>query len=255
MKIFFMGNNWVGWQTLRWMRDHEEQIVGLAIHPEGMSKYGAEILEAARLPEDRVFDGSALDDPGVIEQIRALEPDIGISVYLGYILRPAFLDLFPEGCINLHPSYLPFNRGVHPNVWSIVEGTPAGATIHFIDAGVDTGTILARELIEIDPVDTGKTLYHKLEKICVDLFIRTWPSIKEGTIPAQPQELDEGTVHRLSDLSAIDRIDLDGKYTARELIDLIRARSFPPWPGAYFEADGRRVYLRLELEYGEEDEE
>ncbi|MFC1628327.1 methionyl-tRNA formyltransferase [Gemmatimonadota bacterium] len=255
MKIFFMGNNWVGWQTLQWLKEHEEQVVGLAIHPEGMSKYGAEILEAARLPEDCVFDGSTLDDPEVIERVRALDPDIGVSVYLGYILRPAFIDLFPGGCINLHPSYLPYNRGVHPNVWSIVEGTPAGVTIHLIDPGVDTGAILARDLVEVEPVDTGETLYHKLEKACVDLFRRTWPSIREGTAVQQSQADEEGTSHRVSDLSMIDRIELDQTCTARELIDLIRAMTFPPHSGAFFDAEGRRVHLRLELEYGQESEE
>ncbi len=253
MKIFFMGNNWVGWQTLQWLRDQDAEIVGLAIHPDGMSKYGAEILGSADLPEERVFDGSNLDDPGIIEQVRALAPDMGVSVFLGFILRPTFLDIFPRGCINLHPSFLPYNRGVHPNVWSIVESTPAGATIHFIDSGVDTGDILAREQVEVEPVDTGQTLYHKLEQVCVDLFIRTWPAVMDGTIAPQPQESGAGTSHRVSDLAPLDRIDLDQTCTARELIDLIRARTFPPYSGAYFESEGRRVHLRLELEYGEEE--
>ncbi len=249
MKIFFMGNNWVGWQTLQWLRDQKAEIVGLAIHPDGMSKYGEEILESASLPEDRVFDGSKLDDPDIIDQVRRLAPDMGVSVYLGYIIRTAFLDIFPRGCINLHPSFLPFNRGVHTNVWSIIEGTPAGATIHLIDSGVDTGAILAQEQVEVEPIDTALSLYQKLEKKCVDLFIQTWPAIREGTITPQPQQPDAGTSHRISDLATIDRLDPDETCTVQEVIDLIRARTFQPYSGVYVESEGRRI----ELEYGEED--
>lgn len=255
MKIFFMGNNRLGLQVLRLLLEQGEQVIGIAIHPEGKRKFGQEILEVAGLSDDRVFDGSTLDNPEVMEQVRALSPDIGISVLFGYILIPTFLDLFPRTCVNLHTACLPWNRGAHPNVWSIIDGTPAGVTLHEIDAGIDTGAVLARLPVAVDVIDTGETLYRKLEEAGLALFIDAWPGLREGTLLPEPVDEGEGSFHRVSDMASIDRIDLDGKYTARELIDLIRARSFPPWPGAYFEADGHRVYLRLELEYREEDEE
>jgi methionyl-tRNA formyltransferase len=254
MNVFFLGNNRLGWRALRWLRERGERLVGMAIHPEENGKFREEILHAAALPADRVFDGATLDDPGVLHRVRSLEPDLGISVFFGYILRPAFFELFPRGCVNLHTSCLPYNRGMHPNVWSIVDGTPAGVTLHVVDAGVDTGAILAQDAVEVEPIDTGRSLYRKLEDAALALLAREWPALVAGTLVPRPCDSTEGTSHRRRDLATLDVIELDRTYKARELIDLIRARTFPPYPGAYFEVDGRRVYLRLDLQYGEDEE-
>jgi len=249
MRIFFLGNNWVGWQVLKWLKEQNEQIVGVAIHPLGKRKCGDEIIDCAQVSPEHIFDGAQIHQPKVLEEIKGLHPDIGLSVFFGYILRPEFLALFPDGVINLHPAYLPYNRGAYPNVWSIVEGTPAGVTLHYIDVGVDTGDIIAQQEVPIEPVDTGETLYHKLERACVALFKETWPLLRSGQVPRVPQRREEGTFHLTQDVEQIDHIDLDSTYTARELIDIVRARTFPPYPGAYFVHEGRRVYLRLQLFY------
>ena len=247
MRILFLGNNWLGWKTLEWLVARGEDVVGLVRHPEHRSRYGSELESAADLTSDRIFDGSRLQEPEVLDAVRALHPDVGVSVLFGYILKPEFLESLPQGCVNLHPSYLPYNRGAHPNVWSIVEGTPAGVTLHYLDAGVDTGPILAQERIAVEPVDTGATLYHRLERAGFELFQEAWPKFRAGRLEARKQTADEGSYHRASDLDRLDRIDLNRTYRARDLINLIRARTFPPYSGAWFEEAGRRVYLRLEL--------
>lgn len=252
MRILFLGNNWVGWRVMKWLEEQDEQVVGLVIHPPEKQKYGDEIVDSAQLDPSCIFDGARINQPETLEAIQALEPDIGLSILFDYILEPEFLDLFPSGVVNLHPAYLPYNRGQYPNVWSIIEGTPAGVTLHYIDPGIDTGDIIARLQVPIEPVDTGETLYHKLERVCVDLFKETWPKIRSGQAPRIPQSENEGTYHRTEDVKDIDRINLDRKYTARELIDIIRARTFPPYPGAYFVHQGCQVYLRLQLLYEEQ---
>ena len=249
MRILFLGNNWVACQVVRWLRERNEQIVGLVVHPPHKRKYGDEIIRSAQVRPAHIFDGSHLREPDVLQAIKALRPDIGLSILFDYILRGEFLDLFPAGVVNLHPAYLPYNRGQYPNVWSIVEGTPAGVTLHYIDAGVDTGDIIARRQVSSEPVDTGETLYRKLERACVELFKETWPLIRSGQAPRIPQDKQKGTYHRTQDVERIDHIDLNHTYTARELIDVIRARTFPPYPGAYFTQKGRKVYLRIRLLY------
>jgi len=249
MRIFCLVNNWVGWQVLQWLQEQDEEIVGLAIHPPYRQKYGHEILKEAKLGPEFVFDGSSINQPEIIRKITALKADIGLSVFFGYILKPSFIRIFPKGIVNLHPAYLPYNRGSYPNVWSILDGTPAGATLHYIDPGIDTGDIIAQREVEVEPVDTGQTLYHKLEICSLELFKDTWPLIRHGTTPRIPQNDEIGTFHRISDIEQIDKIELDKLYTARELIDLIRARTFPPYDGAYFIHQGRKVYLRLQLYY------
>lgn len=254
MRILYLGNNRVGLEVLRHLVDLGEHLVGLVIHPEDKQRFGREIVETVGLPEDRIFLGNRLRDPEVVDAIRSLRADLGLSVLFGYILRPEFLDLFPRGVVNLHPSYLPFNRGQYPNVWSIIEKTPAGATLHFIDPGIDTGDIIEQRRIEVEPIDTGESLYSKLESCCVELFRTAWPSIRGGNAPRRPQPLHEGSFHRTRDVAGIDLIDLDQSTTAHDLINLLRARTFPPHRGAYFIENGRRVGLRLSLEYEDDDD-
>lgn len=249
MRIVVLANNWVGWQVVQGLRQRGEEIVGLVIHPPSERKYGPEILQAAGLPEERVFDGSRLEQPEVLEAIRDLKPDLGLSAFFAYILRPAMLGLFSQGVINVHHALLPHNRGVYPNVWSIVEGSPSGVSLHWVDQGVDSGDLIAQQEVPVQAVDTGQTLYRRLERACVELLFATWPLIKQGQAPRRPQDLAAGSFHRKADVEGIDQIDLEGTYTGRQLIDLLRARTFPPYKGAYFIHQGRRVYLRLELEW------
>jgi len=253
MRILFLGNNRVGLEVLKHLKRLDENVIAIVIHPAETRTFGQQIMEAAGLPRDRVFSGDRIREPGVLEKIRNLRPDIGISALFGHILKPDFLAIFPNGVINLHPSYLPYNRGQYPNVWSIIEGTPAGATLHFIDPGIDTGDIIAQRTVAVEPIDTGQTLYRKLESTCLDLFREYWPVVRDGNPPRHPQSIDEGTFHRTRDADLIDRIDLDRQTTARDLINLLRARTFPPHQGAYFIENGRRIGIRITLEY-EDDE-
>lgn len=247
MKILYLGNNRVGLDVLRHLKSIGEDVVGLVIHEQPRQKFVREMLDVARLPEDAVFCGSTLGDPRTLERIRALGAEIGISVLFDYILKPECIEAFPSGVVNLHPAYLPYNRGQYPNVWSIVEGTPAGVTLHYIDAGIDTGDVIVQRRVPVEAHDTGKTLYRKLERACVRLFKETWPKLRAGRAERIPQNKAAGTCHRTRDVERIDEIDLDRLYTARELIDILRARTFPPYAGTYFRADGGKIHLRLQL--------
>lgn len=242
-----MGNNWLGWRALASLRERGTDVVGVALHPAERRRYGEEILSAAALAKDRVFDASRLREPDVQRAITALGPDIGLSVLLGYILAPEFLSSFGRGVVNLHTGWLPFNRGAHPNVWSIVKQKPAGVTLHWMDARVDTGDIIARKQVEVSAEDTGKSLYHKLETAALALLEQTWPTIEAGRAPRERQS-GESTSHRVRDLELIDEIELDRSYSARYLIDILRARTFPPYRGAFFRADGKRTYMSVSLE-------
>lgn len=248
MKILFFGNNWVGWKILHFLKKRGENVVGVALHPPEKRKYGDEIVAVSGFDESEIIDGSQLSEGQTRKLIKTLNPDIGISAFYGYILKRETLDLFPKECINIHPALLPYNKGAYPNVWSILDGTPAGVTIHYIDEGIDTGDIIAQREVSVKFTDTGYKLYQKLEKASVQLFKETWPLIREGRGKRQKQDPSSGTHHYTVDVEAIDRIDLEKRYTARKLIDLLRARSHPYYPGAYIEVDEKKNFIRIELE-------
>jgi methionyl-tRNA formyltransferase len=156
------------------------------------------------------------------------------------------IQLFPRGCINLHAALLPYNRGWHTNVWPIIDGSPAGITIHYIDPGVDTGDIIAQHRIPIEPTDTGGSLHEKIIRRQVDLFKEIWPLLREGKTSRTPQDHSKATGHRKAELGEISCIHLDRIYRAGDLINLLRARTYPPYPSAYY-VEGERTYVRIEL--------
>ena len=247
MRIFFFGNNRLGSRIAEWLVSEGYPIVGACLHPAESRKSG-DSLEMA-LSGVPIYCATSLEQPCTVQAIVDLKPSIGLSVLFGYVLQPVLLRVFEKGCLNLHPSLLPYNRGSFPNVWSIVDGTPAGVTIHYMDQSIDTGDIVAQVPVSVEPVDTGHSLYQKLETVAFDLFRQTWPKLVSGTAPRVPQPAGAAP-RRKRDVLAVDRIDLDRTYTARELINILRARTFPPYDGAYFEQEGRRVYLDLHLRYG-----
>lgn len=246
MKYIFLGNNRVGAEVLRWLVERSTPPAGLVIHPMERAKYRDEILSVAGLASEHVLEAPALRTVDGQVWLEAHAPEWIVSVYFGYILRAEVLAIPKRGTLNLHPALLPFNRGAFPNVWSIVEGTPAGVTLHWVEPGVDTGDIAAQREISVVPTDTGITLYARLEEAALALFKDTWHQVEAGTVARTPQS-PGGTIHRLSDVVALDRIDPERMYTAREIINILRARTFPPYKGAYLDLGDRRVYLRLEL--------
>tara|TARA_A100001015_G_scaffold320511_1_gene447142 strand:- start:121 stop:696 length:576 start_codon:yes stop_codon:yes gene_type:complete len=91
--------------------------------------------------------------------------------------------------INLHISYLPYNRGAHSNFWSFIKNTPKGVTIHEINTGIDTGKIISRKKIQfkINKQTTFKLTYEILIKEVEKLFKRHYKSIISGNYTAKKQ--------------------------------------------------------------------
>ncbi len=122
-----------------------------------------------------------------------------ISYRYGYILKKNILDLFPNRAINLHISYLPWNRGADPNLWSFVENTPKGVTIHYLDQGVDTGDIIIQKKLEFDiDNETLATSYRKLQTTIQQLFKQNWQNIKNEQCKKQKQK-GKGSLHKIKD--------------------------------------------------------
>lgn len=246
MSVACFVNNRLGWRAVELLVQRGETIAALVLHPETRRRCGAEILAAAGVSADAAFDATRLSEPAVIAALAACRADIGLSVLFGYKLLPETYGLFPKGCFNLHPALLPHGRGADPNVWALIDREPAGVTLHWIDSGIDTGDIVAQRPVTVQPTDTGATLYQRLEDECLALLAACWPEVTAGRAPRTPQP-SGGSAHRRADLRAAERIDLDARYTGRELIDKLRALTFPLHPAAYFDAGGRRIRVRVEL--------
>jgi methionyl-tRNA formyltransferase len=247
VRVLLFLNNWGGFEVARWLRQRGETIVGLVLQPAEERRFGEEILGALQMPADRIWLSTQLRDQATLMQLKALDPEIGICAFFGAILKPSLLDIFPKGCINLHSAMLPYNRGWHTNVWPIIDGTPAGATIHYIDSGIDTGDVIAQCHVAVEATDTGGLLHEKITRSLIDLFKQTWPDIRQGTNTCLPQDHQHATIHKKAELAALSRVDLSRRYRAGDLINILRARTYPPYPSAYYMSGDRATFVRLQL--------
>lgn len=129
-------------------------------------------------------------------------PDLIVSYGYRHIIKKDVLVRYAGRAINLHISYLPWNRGADPNFWSIVENTPKGVTIHYLDEGVDTGDIIVQKQVVFSEDDTLRTSYDKLQEEIQALFRDNWGSIRAGKCSRKRQE-GKGSLHRQQDKEKI----------------------------------------------------
>ena len=134
----------------------------------------------------------------------ARKADLIISFGYKKIIKKKILKIVKRPIINLHISYLPFNRGRHPNYWSFIEKTPKGITIHEMDEKIDEGKIIKRKKIYFNKLLNSKNLtfqntYNLLKNEIEDLFINNFDMIlsyKYNTFKAR----GKGSYHKKSDL-------------------------------------------------------
>ncbi|MDQ8021345.1 MAG: formyltransferase family protein [Moraxellaceae bacterium] len=174
--------------------------------------------------------------------------DIGLLAWWPKLVSPSILALSNGGFLNTHPSLLPHNRGKHYNFWALVEQVPFGVSLHFVDAGIDSGDIVAQRVIPYGWEDTGETLYGKAARAMIELFKSAYPDIRSGQISRTPQDLTQGSLHYAKDINPASVIDLDQTYTARALLNLLRARTFAGHPACSFEEDGQVYEVRVNIE-------
>lgn len=159
-----------------------------------LSPYGGKLLEAFNAGESvelRTEGEITPDDLGIYDWV----------ICYGYrkIIREPFLSAYRGRLLNLHISYLPYNRGADPNFWAWFDDTPHGVSLHEVDHGTDTGRLIAQAKVTFDITQhTLATSYAQLHQSAVLLFESVWPGIRGGAIHSWPQD-GHGTYHRKSD--------------------------------------------------------
>ena len=139
--------------------------------------------------------------------------DFLVSFGYSYIVSNEVLNLFKGNAINLHISYLPWNKGSDPNLWSVLENTPKGVTIHIMESKLDAGAILCQKYVLFDDDETFRTSYYKLQIAIVELFKENWEAIKSNKITHKKQN-GVGSFHKKSDKNNYLKILKDGWDTS-----------------------------------------
>jgi len=224
--------------------DSAHQVTGVVTQPDRAVGRGRRVVPSAvkRVALERdlpLFQPQSLRLPAAVAQLAAWEPDIIVVAAFGQILRQDVLNLPLHGCINVHASLLPRWRGAAPISAAILAGDEVtGVTVMRMDAGLDTGPILAQREEPIHPDDTSVTLGERLARLGADLLVETLPAYLAGNLAPQPQP-EEG-ITRAAQLRKNDGL-LDWSLPALELDR--RVRAFTPWPGTFTTWRGRRLKI------------
>jgi methionyl-tRNA formyltransferase len=210
----------------------------------------AEALIAACpfLNPDLVFRGIRFREPSSVEQLRRLNLDYIVGIHFPYVVPKNILAIPGSGFLNLHPAFLPFNRGWHTPSWAILENTPIGATLHFMDEKIDTGDIVYQKRLEVSPGDTAHTLYQRLKKLELETFIEAWPRLAAGDFQRLPQGAEAGSVHNSTNLlqESVQRLDLHRTESVADLLRTLRALTTNRIDeAAYYEVDDRRYRVQV----------
>ncbi|MBN2499550.1 MAG: hypothetical protein JXB38_02220 [Anaerolineales bacterium] len=131
------------------------------------------------------------------QMLEALAPELTV---LGgtRIIKDYILSIPPRGTINAHPGLLPWLRGSASVGWALYKDLPVGATVHFIDPGIDTGDIILREELPVHRGDSYETLNYSVTCLAAELMARTVALFAAGEeIPRMPQDTSAGETFRV----------------------------------------------------------
>lgn len=200
-------------------------------------------LEQSPVKQFALEQGLRIEQPRTLrsaasqEVLAGLAPDLIVVAAFGLILPQLVLDLPRFGCVNVHGSLLPRHRGAAPIAAAILAGDEeAGITIMKMDAGVDTGPMLARASASIAPNDTTGSLTRKLAQLGAGLLVRTLPGWLSGEIPGVPQH-EQGATYA-------PRIEKEqGRIDWHEPAEIIarKVRAYQPWPSAFTTWNGQML--------------
>jgi methionyl-tRNA formyltransferase len=219
-------------------------VVGVVSAPDRPAGRGREPSSVPVVRRAREVGLSLLQPPRVrvpeaIAAIRELRPDVGVLADYGQLVPGAILDTPPRGILNVHPSLLPRHRGASPIPATILAGDrAAGVTLILMDAGLDTGPVVASLSWPLAGAETGPALEAEAARRGAALLRRSFGLWMDGVLEARPQAAEGVTLTR-----PLRREDgrLDPRRSALELERQVRA--YQPWPGSFLETGGGRLIV------------
>ncbi len=235
MRILFMGSAGFACPCLeQLLSSSRDEVVAVVTQPDRPKGRNLEVsacpvkayLGSRNIP---VLSPAKVNTPESLAAIQGLRPDLLVVVAYGQILKPDLLAIPPLGCINVHGSLLPRYRGAAPIQWAVAHGDAvSGVTTMYMNEGMDTGDMILKRELTIDPGDTGGSFHDKLAKVGADLLGETVELIRSGRVPRVPQ--DESLASVAPKLKKADG-KIDWSLPAVTIHNHVRA--FNPWPGSF----------------------
>ena len=234
MKVIFMGTPDFAVGTLEALIEAGHEVVLAVTQPDKPKGRGKEmqytpVKECALKHDIPVFQPRRVREEECIEELRKYNADIMVVVAFGQILPKEILEMCTYGCVNVHASLLPKYRGSAPIQWAIIDGEEVtGVTTMQMDEGLDTGDMLLKTEVTIEPKETGGSLFDKLADAGAKLCVETLEALQNKTVTPIPQGETTTAYAKMLDKQLG---NIDWNKTAVQIERLIRGLT--PWPSAY----------------------
>lgn len=243
MRVLFMGTPDFAVPTLEALiREHD--VIGVFTQPDkprgrGKAVSFSPVKEVAVKHDIPVYQPVKVREESVVDEIRSMKPDVIVVVAFGQILPESILNIPPYGCINVHASLLPRYRGAAPIQWAVIDGEKeTGVTTMYMAKGLDTGDMILKESIVLDPKETGESLHDKLCVMGGPLILKTLEQIEQGTAPRIPQD-DALSCYAHMLTKELGCIDWTKDATSIERL----IRGLNSWPSAYTTWNGKTLKI------------
>ena len=244
MRIIFMGTPDFSVPTLEALVASGHEVVAVVTQPDKPKGRGKEIhmspvKECALQHNIPVYQPVRARDEAFVEEMRALNPDAMVVIAFGQILPKSLLDLPKYGCVNIHASLLPKYRGAAPIQGAVINGDKeTGITTMMMDVEMDTGDMLEKTVVKLNPDETGGSLFDRLSLLGGSLILSTLGKLEKGEITPQPQDHEKATyVKKISKSMG----DIDWTMDAVSIERLVRGLN--PWPSAFTRWNGRMLKI------------
>lgn len=244
MRVIFMGTPDFSVGTLEALVQAGHEVVLAVTQPDKPKGRGGKmqytpVKEKALEYDIPVFQPVKVREKSCVEKLDSYKADVMVVVAFGQILPREILELTPYGCINVHASLLPKYRGAAPIQWSIIDGeTVTGVTTMQMDEGLDTGDMLLKTEVPLEPDETGGSLHDKLSAAGAKLCVETLKALEEKTVTPEKQGETPTKYARMLD-KELGKIDWTKDATSIERL----VRGLNPWPSAYTSWEGKTMKI------------
>lgn len=242
MRVVFMGTPEFGVAVLRKIVEDNWNVVAAYTQPDkpknrGMKLIPTPVKEYAMTRNIPVYQPVSCRDEAVLEELRALEPDVIVVAAYGKILPKALLEIPKTAIINVHSSVLPQYRGAAPINWAILNGDEeTGVAVQYMVEELDAGDLLLVKHTPIDPEEDASQLYDRLAILGGEAASEALSRLRDGTAARTPQVY--GEQYQYASMLSREMSPLDFAKPARTLVNQVRG--LIPWPCATTDVAGVR---------------
>ncbi len=245
MRLVFFGTPDFAVPSFHALRSEGHDIAAAVTQPDRPKGRSRSRLVASAIKQAAEEAGIAVLQPErpvgdvFARKLQRLEPDLGVVVAYGHILKPEILAIPTLGMINVHASILPRWRGAAPIQAAIRAGDRVtGVSIMRMEAGLDSGPVLYTVETPISPAETFGNLRARLAELGARALIQSLENIAAGTVRPRVQD-DAAATYAPKVTRGLAQLDWqsDAEQLARDV------RAFDPTPGAWTELNGQRIKL------------